>query len=381
MSVKSTSECEAAPVIILTMTSKEEEYLVYLGSLGSKDQFPENLPGSFVNNIIPLPFTPNREYEVALHGIFIPREIYTLHQDDGEAILEVYAETNIRGDGGSGGGGGGGGGDGGGGGTASAAVNVATAAVVDDAITKIIDSATSATYDSLNAANIIPSKEIHGTERGRRQLRCSLKPPRNIASKEVRVIVEELNIYWFDILKAVFGFSNYKTYFNERRGILSYTKKKNYVCYHTRAVDGCNGLNYCKISLLFKPRLAAILGFIPNQLYDIFVTDEGREYGLQEVSAHFPPDPHANVDYLHLYSDIIQPTRFAGQTVNILATLSYGGSNNYHSVQRPLYKKLSKNTIDSIAVLVTDQYGRKVYFEERRSATIILHIRPTPTIY
>ena len=333
---------------------------MYLSSLGSKEQYPENVPGSFVNSITPLALTPNREYEVALHGIFIPREVYTLHQNDGEAILEVYTEKSVR--------------DGSDGDSSNDATAVANATT--NTIT------TSATNYWVNPpSTIVNTKEISDIERGQRQLRYALKPPRNIAGKEIPVIVEELNTYWFAILKAVFGFSNYETYFNEKRGILSYNKEKNCVCLHKRAVDGCNGINYCRISLLFKARLAAILGFIPNHLYDIFVTDEAREYGLQEVNAHFPPDPHADIDYLHLYCDIIQPTRFAGQTVNILATLPYGGSNNYYSVQRPLYKKLSKSAVDSIAVLVTDQYGRKVYFEERRSATIILHVRPSPTIY
>lgn len=325
------------------MTSKEDEYIVYLSSLGSKHEYPGNVPGRFQNNIIPLTLTPNREYECALHGIFIPREVYTLHQNDNEAILEVYVERN------------------------AAAITTPLANTANNL---------------LNTPQIIiPNKEYIDAVTGR-ELRYSLKPPRNIAGKEIGLIVEELNAFWLAILKAVFGFTNYKTYFNEKkRGILSYNKRKNYVAYHKRSVNGCEDINYCRISLLFKPRLAAVLGFIPNHFYDIFVTNETQQYALREVYAPFPPDPHADVDYLHLYCDIIQPTRFAAQTVNILATLPYGGSNNYYSVQRPLYKKLCKNTIDSIAILVTDQYGREIYFEEHHSATIILHIRPTPAIY
>lgn len=296
-------------------SSEAQECVVYLSSLGSRELFPKNVPGSFTNNIVPLTFSPNREYEVALHGIFIPREVYTLHKNDPEAKLEVYTERT----------------DGGGGGASP-----------------------------------------------QRRLRYSLIPPRNITSKSITAIVDELNHYWLAILKAVFGFSNYNTYFNESQGLISYTK--NYVCYHKRSRDGCDGINYCRISILLKPRLAAILGFVPNTYYDIFVTDEDRHYDLLEVKANFPPDPHADVDYLHLYCDIVEPTRFAGQTVSILATLPYGGSNNYYSVQRPLYKKLVKNAIDSISMLVTDQYGRPIYFEEHRSATIVLHFRPTPTL-
>lgn len=319
------------------MASADEDFLVYLSSLGSTEVHPENVPGSFTNEIIPIALNPNRDYQVALHGIFIPREVYTLHKDDNEAVLEIYTETNLR--------------------------------VTSNEVRAQL---------SNNQRKNIPSKE-EGAIVERRQLRYSLKPPRNITSKEISVIVEELNTYWFGILKAVFGINNYQRYFDEKRGIVSYTK--NYVCYHKRSLDGCEDINYCTISLLFKPRLASILGFIPNHYYDIFVTSEGRHYPLRKINADFPPDPHADVDYLHLYCDVIQPTRFAGQMTNILATLPYGASNNYYSVLRPLYKKMSKHAIDSIAILVTDQYGRKIYFEERRSATIILHIRPTATDY
>lgn len=305
---------KTSPVIVSTMGSTEEEVTVYLSSLGSRDLYPDNVPGCFTNEIIPISLNPNRNYELALHGLFIPREVYTLHKEDDETAVEVYTQTLIHGGN---------------------------------------DNETSATTKP--------------------HLRYTLNPPRNITSKEISAIVEELNTYWLAVLKGVFGATNYNLYFNEERGVVSYTK--NYVCYHKRSVDGCDSVNYCRISLLFKPRLAAILGFLPNHHYDIFVTEESRHYDLLEINAPFPPDPHADVDYLHLYCDVIQPTRFAGQMANILATLPYGGSNNYYSVQRPIYKKLCKNNIDSITILTTDQYGRKIYFEESRSATIVIHIR------
>ena len=200
-------------------------------------------------------------------------------------------------------------------------------------------------------------------------------------------IVEELNETWMKTFRGIFGVStsisnkiqNFSNYFTYELGIISFSK--NYVHYHKRSRNGCDGVNYCKISLLFKPRMAAILGFIPNQIYDIFVTDESEHYALKQIRGDFVPDPHADVDYLHLYCDAIQSTRFASQMTNILATLPYAGSNNYYSVLKPIYKKLSKNAIDTISILVTDQYGRKVLFEQHRSATVVLHIRPTPAIF
>lgn len=120
-----------------------------------------------------------------------------------------------------------------------------------------------------------------------------------------------------------------------------------------------------QFTVKLEPILAAILGYHPNHYHDISVTDDNQHYSLREVNGHFSPDPHADVDYLHLYCDIIQPTRFGGQMVDILAFLPHCGNNNNYSVQRPTYKKKSTNTNDPISVFV--------------SATIVLHIRPTPS--
>lgn len=84
-------------------------------------------------------------------------------------------------------------------------------------------------------------------------------------------------------------------------------------------MDGCNNESYCKVNLLFKARVA----------------DEARHYPLGKISYNFRPDPYPGVDYLHLYSDIIQPNRLARQIVNVLAIFPYGGSNDYYTVLKP----------------------------------------------
>ena len=333
------------------MASIDDESVVYLSSLASKNKYPDNVPGSFTNDIVPLSLDPNREYETALHGIYIPKRTYTLHRDDSEAIVEVIAEFFEK---------------------------------KKEKKKKVVAKASEDGEDIIDDDDDDDDGAITGI---RKQLRYHLRPPRNITSKNVGDIVEELNASWIKAFRGIFGVStsisnniqNYSKYFTEELGIISYSQ--NYVNYHKRSRDGCDGVNYCKISLLFKPRMAAILGFIPNYKYDIFVTDENEHYALKQIRGDFVPDPHADIDYLHLYCDAIQSTRFAGQMANILATLPYGESNNYYSVQKPIYKKLSKNAIDAISILVTDQYGRKVYFEQHRSATIVLHIRPSPAIF
>ena len=321
------------------MGSQEQDYIVYLSSLGCVDVYPNNAPGSFQNNIIPIILSPNREYEVALHGIFIPRQVYTLHRDDKECVVEVYVEKNPRGG--------------------------------NETITKELLT----TLSPRGAVEVYAEKNPRGANESiTKELLTTLSPKRNILTTNTKALVQELNQDWADNFRELLGGK-----YISPRGIISYVG--NHVYYIKRSMAPDPTLRYHRVSLLFKSRVAAVLGFIPNHYYDIFVTDEAKHYPRRDILADSAPHPLGDVDYLHMYCDIIQPYRFAGQMVNILATLPYGGSENYYSVQSPLYKKLSKRTIDSVAVLVTDQYGRKIYFEEHRSVAIVLHIRPIPHIF
>lgn len=72
--------------------SQEEDFIVSLSSLVCGDVHPNNATGSFQNNIIPLNLNPSRNYEVAMHDIFIPRKAYYFHREDKDSVTEVYVE-------------------------------------------------------------------------------------------------------------------------------------------------------------------------------------------------------------------------------------------------------------------------------------------------
>ena len=87
------------------------------------------------------------------------------------------------------------------------------------------------------------------------------------------------------------------------------------------------------------------------------------------------PSPCCGVDYIYLYTDIIQPINFGGQLVNVLDcfTLQNGGNKGIHN---SVYKTLNTQFIDQISIFISDQKGQHIHFLEDTTLTCVLHIRP-----
>ena len=68
------------------------------------------------------------------------------------------------------------------------------------------------------------------------------------------------------------------------------------------------------------------------------------------------------------------PTIYGVQNVNLLEVISMeaSGGKDFHQIA---YKTLSKSIIDSIAIKLTDQVGRPIYFGRDKSITVLLHIK------
>ena len=126
-----------------------------------------------------------------------------------------------------------------------------------------------------------------------------------------------------------------------------------------------------KINIRIKKALADILGFRNDTLYTIFSKLE--DFG--NTISPIPPSPKCGVDYIYLYTDIIHPTNFGGQLVNILDcfSLENGGNKGIHNC---IYKSINTNFIDEISIIITDQNGRAIRFREGSTLTCVLHIRP-----
>ena len=128
---------------------------------------------------------------------------------------------------------------------------------------------------------------------------------------------------------------------------------------------------FIDISLKFNPGLASIIGFRSDNLYALYtVHGTGGTH-----KSPIPPSPRCGVDYIYLYTDIIQPSNFGGQLVNILDcfALQNGGNKGIHN---SIYKGLNTHYIDQISIHITDQNGRAINFAEESTLTCALHIRP-----
>ena len=126
-----------------------------------------------------------------------------------------------------------------------------------------------------------------------------------------------------------------------------------------------------EIYITMNPRLAAILGFPHNRMHTIYSKNQSSGSHMSAL----PPSPRCGVDYIYMYTDIIQPSNFGGQLVNILDcfTLQNGGNKGIHN---SVYKSLNTSFIDQISVDIRDQKGRPIHFIDDSTLTCVLHIRP-----
>lgn len=200
-----------------------------------------------------------------------------------------------------------------------------------------------------------------------------IKTSKNILAGNIEKIVRMVNE---DLIqKAKEHFSNFfPQLFSKRLGIIRWNDEESKVeilCMTGDQRDGATG-GYINVSLKFSPGLATIFGFRTEVLYDVYTV-----HGSKKVyhKSPIPPSPRCGVDYLYLYTDIIQPSNFGGQLVNILDcfALQNGGSKGIHN---SIYKSLNTTFIDQISLYVTDQNGRSINFAEESTLTCALHIRP-----
>ena len=128
-----------------------------------------------------------------------------------------------------------------------------------------------------------------------------------------------------------------------------------------------------KVTLKINRGLANILGFNENVEYTIFNNDKRDSSSTHKSSVN--PSARCGVDYIYLYTDIIQPCNFGGQLVNILDcfSLQNGGSRGIHN---SIYKPLNTHFLDQISIKVRDQHARPISFVEESTLTCVIDVRP-----
>ena len=125
------------------------------------------------------------------------------------------------------------------------------------------------------------------------------------------------------------------------------------------------------VTMAMGEGIANVLGFRTNSLYSV----RGDDHEMISTISTTPINEKLGVDYMYLYTDVIQPSNFGSQLVNILDcfTLDNGGNKGIHNT---LYKPLKNSYIDQISIIISDQNGRKINFKENSTLTCVLHIRP-----
>ena len=158
-----------------------------------------------------------------------------------------------------------------------------------------------------------------------------------------------------------------------------YIKKNTVICWDER--ERRVGLKYVretsiksgavsKITINMSKSLGRILGFRGDVDYEI--------YGLRKKSnilAVNIPIPSGGLDYIYVYCDIIHPSPFGNQLVNILDCFTFHNGSN-KGIHNTIYKSIKNKFIDEIAIIITDQNGNGIHFCEGTSITCVLHIRP-----
>lgn len=161
----------------------------------------------------------------------------------------------------------------------------------------------------------------------------------------------------------------YDRYFTSNQ-IFNYNERTRRVERVFRRGQCSNDGHFCRLAVKFGSRMAQVLGFDYNDMYDLYSSYVEGESGV--IPAPFPPRTDGGLDYALFYTDCVTPTIYGGQQVNLLEVFTIAGGNDFHPIA---YKKLSKSIIDSMAIQLTDQVGRPIHFGSGKSVTVLLHIR------
>lgn len=193
-------------------------------------------------------------------------------------------------------------------------------------------------------------------------------PNRSILAGDMKKIVLSIDEDLINELKVYYD-RNFEKYINNN-GILNWNETEQRVELRYKKGNTFRNGELGKINIKFHPRLGRILGFRSDTDYCIYGENEQKNH-----LAKIPTTPTCGVDFVYVYCDIIHPSPFGGQLVNILDcfTLQNGGNKGIHNT---IYKTMNTNLIDQISIILTDQEGREIHFHEYSSLTCVLHIRP-----
>ena len=315
----------------MSLKDKEDVYL-YVSSIANHRTFPENTASNFENRILPIILDPNREYEVGLSNILFPKFFYCLRENDPDCGIQFHARIKQS--------------------------------DFDD-------------YE-YNFYNYLPERNIVSNFKSAYNIMSIIASVNHQMMKELRRIVDETYLQYFPYSEIIY-----------------YDPRLERAVINSLIVGPEEERLYSDIFLQFSPHMALVLGFDSGYRYSVFHQGKGEESSSPPPStvpldsdAAFDPPPARKIiaphsvradsghDYLYVYSDIISPTRFGNQIVNILDAIPLPHDATSKGVNPIMYKPVNVSTIQSVAIKITNQNGNPIYFEDGHSVTCVLHIRP-----
>ena len=132
------------------------------------------------------------------------------------------------------------------------------------------------------------------------------------------------------------------------------------------------------MSVKFPPILESILGFSPEQNPICNAHEESTT-----VRADLSCDLQAGIHALYVYCDLLQFTYVGDIKAPLLRVVNSGGEagdvvTRYY--ERPRYIPLQKKNFDSIQIIIRDDLGEKIQFENGK-VLVTLHFRRTQNQY
>lgn len=128
------------------------------------------------------------------------------------------------------------------------------------------------------------------------------------------------------------------------------------------------------VGLEFDKEGSDMLGFSGNEILYVFTNKREVIFNETGVKAVNPPDPESGINYMLIYSDLIDPINFGDQLVSLLGVVDI---NTLRSNYDPtMYKPLNKKIIDQVSIKLADQKGRLIQYNDKCSTVCVLHLRP-----
>lgn len=199
----------------------------------------------------------------------------------------------------------------------------------------------------------------------------------NILAGNMYILTDSLNNDFLRKLKVYFESYNISDYLHEGGKIFSYNGNDTHInVKYNQSTKPVKVGEIKSIAIRLKPKLGKVLGFPGTYTYEVY--KQIKDYTVDSILSPNHILPMNGVDYMYLYSDIVQPIEFGGKLVNMLDCVSVG-DHSYKGFHNAIYRSINTNYINNIAIKITDCEGRAINFVPGTATTCILHLRSKPS--